>query len=93
MPTGGNTGEYFKLAQGYGSDATNNNSLQHNLSTPLSGYYSNSADYQGSGGGWWSSTFSYSGSMGSLYVYPTYVSPINSYDRRYGQSMRCLMAG
>ncbi len=93
MPTGGNTGEYFKLAQKYGNDATNTNSLQYNLSTPLSGYYlGNAARDQGSGGLWWSSTYTYSDYMYVLNVYPTDVSPGNSSGRYIGQSMRCLMA-
>ena len=49
MPTGGNTGEYYALVRKYGNVATNTNSLQHNLSTPLLGSYSyNSAKDQGS---------------------------------------------
>ena len=93
MPTGGNTGEYYSLAQKYGSDATNTNSLQYNLSTPLSGgYYGSSANgHQGSYGNWWSSTYSNSGNMYYLYVSPTSVYPVNG-SRFSGQSMRCLMA-
>ena len=92
MPTGGNTGEYVKLAQKYGSDASNTNSLQYNLSTPLSGYYyGSSADYQGSYGYWWSSTHNDSYDMYYLSVYPTSVYPYG-YGRVNGLSMRCLMA-
>jgi hypothetical protein len=91
MPTGGNTGEYFKLAQKYGSDASNTNSLQYNLSTPLSGFYSGSSAYdQGSDGCWWSSSYSNSLDMYSLGVSPTNVYPGN-YSRYNGRSMRCLM--
>ena len=94
MPTGGNTGEYSKLAQKYGSDATSNNSLQYNLSAPLSGYYfGNAAGNQGSYGNWWSSTYNSSNYMYYLNVNPTYVSPdSSSVNRIDGQSMRCLMA-
>ena len=93
MPTGGESGEYYALAQKYGNDATNTNSLQHNLSTPLSGFYSSSsADSQGSYGNWWSSTYLSSNSMHLLYVLPTYVYPSSSYGRNSGHSMRCLMA-
>ena len=94
MPTGGDTGEYFKLAQKYGSDATSNNSLQYNLSTPLSGnYYSSSANSQGSFGIWWSSTYGYtSDTMCTLNVEPTYVILNVSYPRSFGQSVRCLVA-
>ncbi len=99
MPTGGNTGEYFKLAQKYGSDATNANSLQYNLSTPLSGsYYGNAASDQGSYGSWWSSTYSDyygSGHIYGVFVGDTYVN--GEYDdygdmRSYGYSVRCLIA-
>ena len=93
MPTGGNTGEYYSLAQKYGSDTSNTNSLQYNLSTPLSGYYSgSSAGSQGSGGLWWSSTYSNSYGMYNLSVSPTSVFPNNYNSRNDGYSMRCLMA-
>ena len=94
MPTGGDSGEYYTLAQKYGSDAINTNSLQYNLSTPLSGYYySSSANFQGIYGGWWSSTFGYSYYMHYLRVNPSIVYPTSYYSSRYnGQSMRCLMA-
>ena len=92
MPTSGDAGEYFKLAQKYGSDASNDNSLQHNLSTPLSGYYrGNVASSQGSAGYWWSSTYDFSGSMNYLNVNPTNVYPSDGSDRSSGRSMRCLM--
>ncbi len=93
MPTGGNTGEYYALAQKYTNTATDTNSLQYNLSTPLSGdYYGSSALHQGSYGLWWSSTYSNSSSMYLLYVDPTYVSPDNSYNRSDGRPMRCLVS-
>ena len=94
MPTGGNTGEYYALAQKYGSDASNTNSFQYNLSTPLSGYYNgSSAVLQGSSGLWWSSTYyySYNYNMYGLYVNPTIVNPDNYSNRGNGRSMRCLM--
>ena len=93
MPTGGSTGEYYSLAQKYGSDASNTNSLQYNLSTPLSGYYYGSSAYgQGSYGYWWSSTYYSSNLMYGLSVGPTYVTPHGNDGRGYGQSMRCLMS-
>ena len=93
MPTGGNTGEYYALAQKYGSAATETNSLQYNLSTPLSGnYYGSSAYGQGSYGLWWSSTYSNSHIMYHLYVDPTSVDPGSNYSRNYGRSMRCLVS-
>ena len=92
MPTGGNSGENYALTRKYRNDATNTNSLQYNLSTPLSGYYSSFAYAQGSDGLWWSSTFSNGSIMHYLYVDPTSVFPSNSYSRSYGQSMRCLIS-
>ena len=93
MPTGGNTGEYYALAQKYTITATDTNSLQYNLSTPLSGFYfGSSASAQGSHGNWWSSTYGDSGYVYGLYVYPTSVYPGNNGNRSYGRSMRCLMS-
>ena len=93
MPTGGNSGEYYALAQKYGNDATNTNSLQYNLSTPLSGDYESSSVYdQGSRGYWWSSTFGNSFGMLGLHVELTNVLPSGGNTRSYGRSMRCLMA-
>ena len=95
MPTGGDTGEYYKLGQKYGNDATSNNSLQYNLSTPLSGGYGygNSAYDQGIAGDWWSSTYGSNNLMYLLSVGPTYVIPNSLNDRNNGHSMRCLMSG
>ena len=100
MPTGGDTGEYFKLAQKYGSDAANTNSLQYNLSTPLSGYYvDNAASGQGSHGYWWSSTHLDYRSMYIMYLYSsTFIDPAYGFEedgdchRQLGYAMRCLMA-
>ncbi|MBR3353106.1 hypothetical protein IKG49_00685 [Candidatus Saccharibacteria bacterium] len=93
MPTGGKTGEYSTLAQKYTNTATETNSLQYNLSTPLSGdYHGNAASVQGSYGIWWSSTYDSSDHMYRLGVEPTYVDPNNSSNRFYGQSMRCLLS-
>ena len=92
MPTGGDSSEYYTLAQMYDSDAINTSSLQYNLSTSLSGIYSNGYAYgQGSHGDWWSSTYYSSGGMYSSYVSSTSVDPSGSYDRYGGLSMRCLM--
>jgi hypothetical protein len=93
MPTGDDSSEYYVLAQKYGNDATNTNSLQYNLSTPLSGYYSSSsANDQGGYGRWWSSTFSSSYAMLYLRVDPTYVDPSSHSSRNFGQSMKCLIS-
>ena len=50
--------EYDALSQEYGSDAARVDSLQYNLSTPLSGefYYWSGTDEQNSTGYWWSSS-------------------------------------
>ena len=93
MPTGGPTGEYLALARKYTSTATDDNSLQYNLSTPLSGYYHGSSAYnQGSNGSWWSSTYSSNNLMFFLSVDPTYVSTSSVNSVNYGQSMRCLLS-
>ena len=93
MPTGGDSGEYYALFQKYVNDATNTNSLQYALSTPLSGLYTISSAYgQGRYGEWWSSTFRDSYYMHSLNVDPTNVYPSSSDGRHNGISMRCLMA-
>lgn len=93
MPTGGSAGEYLTLALKYGSTATETNSLQYNLSTPLSGsYYGSSANSQGSSGYWWSSTYSSSSYMYFLDVHSTTVGPNDSFYRYYGRSMRCLVS-
>ena len=93
MPTGGLVGDYWALDQKHINTATDSDSFQYNLSTPLSGYYLNSsASYQGSYGSWWSSTYDSSGSMHVMDVSPTYVSSSDHNDRYYGLSMRCLVA-
>ena len=92
MPTGGNTGEYSKLAQKYDSDAINTNSLQYNLSTPLSSsYHGNAAIGQGSWGNWWSSTYTGRGGMYRLDVNSTNVYLDGYGGRDYGSAMRCLV--
>ena len=89
MPTGGSNGEYQALYAAYSSDATN---FRDALSIPLSGYYSDgSARYQGSSGGFWSSTrysdyFMYFLGVSSSRVYPQ----INIFRYR-GYSVRCLL--
>ncbi|MBR2543847.1 hypothetical protein IKF04_00930 [Candidatus Saccharibacteria bacterium] len=94
MPTGGLSGEYAALYNGYSTtmDATDTASLQYSLSTPLSGYFINSsAGGQGSYGYFWSSTFYNGGNMHYLYVNPTGVSPTINYNRNIGNSIRCLV--
>ena len=94
MPTGGSTGEYLTLAQKYGNTAAETNSLQYNLSTPLSGYYfESSAKGQGSNGAWWSSTYDLGDydTMYCLFIGSTFVVSDYSY-RDSGTSMRCLVS-
>ncbi len=92
MPTGYYFGEYKALADKYSSDATNSNSFQYNLSTPLSGSYYNSSAYdQGSRGGWWSSTYDDRYYMNGLNVDSSSVGPYNHFGRSGGFSMRCLV--
>ena len=99
MPTGGPTGEYLTLAQKYGSTATETNSLQYNLSTPLSGYYTGrGASGQGGEHGYgyyWSSTYRDYYYMDYLDVSSATVNLFGSYgrtDRYFGRSMRCLVS-
>ena len=93
MPTGGNTGEYSTLAQKYTNTATETNSLQYNLSTPLSGFCGGyGASGQGSNGFWWSSTYESSYSVYSLIATPAFVFSSDNFNRNAGISMRCLMA-
>ncbi len=93
MPTGGD-GEYYTLSQKYGSNATNTNSLQYNLSVPLSGsYLASSASNQGSYGYWWSSTYYNSNGIYYMSLNSTNVySNDNINIRGVGMSIRCLMA-
>ena len=92
MPTGGDTGEYFALMQEYGSViATSNNSLQYNLSTPLSGtYYYIHEGNQGSNGYWWSSTYNDGNNMYALGGSASTITNFG-YCRDCGSTMRCLV--
>ena len=100
MPTGDTTGEYSALANAiYGStsattDATAVANYRNALSLPRSGVFDRgSANVQGTGGDFWSSTHSPTNSDYSMYdlgvrtgaVYPSY-----PYNRNYGLSVRCL---
>ena len=92
MPTGGNTGDYYNLAQKYTSTATHSTSLQYALSTPLSGYYSNNLAYgQGDYASIWSSTFSDGDGANDLSVNPVSIYPLSRSNRDYGLSVRCLI--
>ncbi len=89
MPTGGSSGEYQALYAAYNSDYTN---FQTALRTPLSGYFGvGSADYQGSYGGFWSSTRYDGYYMHSLYANASNVYPQDYYWRNLGISVRCVL--
>ena len=89
MPTGGTDGEYQVLYTAYNSDYAN---LQTALRTPLSGYFlSGSAKNQGRYGYFWSSTRNDGNSMYFLRVNASSVEPQDNYDRRSGNSVRCVL--
>ncbi|MBQ6414464.1 hypothetical protein IJI28_02495, partial [Candidatus Saccharibacteria bacterium] len=91
MPTGKSNGESYELTRKYGSTATETNSFQYNLSTPLSGYYyGSSASGQGGHGSWWSSTFEAKNLMSALDAYPSQAVLIGT-GRNGGRSMRCIV--
>ena len=98
MPTRGTGGEYDELFSTYNitQDATSANSLQYNLSTPLSGYYQyDTASGHDLWGAWWSST--YLDTLGTYYmrymdVTPTTVFINYDYVRTEGLSIRCLLS-
>ena len=91
MPAGSYSGEYQALLTAYNNNktATDPNSFQYNLSTPLSGYvYSGSASGQGAYGSWWSS-------RGGTFVFYLYVSggsvnPADYGGHVAGRSLRCI---
>ena len=102
MPTGGAAGEYQNLctilnggtacANGMSMAATGSNSIQTQLSLPLSGYvYSGSASNQGSNGYFWSSSRGNGYSMYRLYVNASSVYPQDNNYRYDGFSVRCVL--
>ena len=93
MPTAGPSGEYLALYKQYNTvqTATDSASLQYNLSTSLSGYFSSMALNQGSSAYWWSSTYRNGGSMYKLYVDSTYVDSAYYGSRDDGCSVRCIL--
>ena len=106
MPTGGDyddstqtgSGEYYALGTALGltfdedEEGFIGTTYQTALSTPLSGrYHGSSAINQGSWGNWWSSTYGDGYGMYRLGADSSYVYPTGSYNRRYGNTMRCLM--
>ncbi|MBQ8156749.1 hypothetical protein IJ101_03125, partial [Candidatus Saccharibacteria bacterium] len=92
IPTGNAIGEYTALLNAYDNmTATDTDSLQYNLSTPLSGFFTSGSAYnQGSYGEFWSSSMVGGSEMLLLNVDSSYVTTQD--DRRYeGFSVRCLL--
>ena len=72
--------------------ATNPNSFQYNLSTPLSGYcFGSSQDHLGSDGYFWSSTWNGTSGMYYLQAFSTGAGPNYGYNRYFGASIRCVL--
>ena len=96
MPTGGASGEYLAVYNEYsGTSGTGEGSIyakfRKALSLPLSSYFdSGSADDQGSGGYFWSSTYSNGRNMYDLNVDASDVYLQGFDDRTYGNSVRCI---
>ena len=95
MPTGGEwRGEYEALLTAYNNNqtATDTDSFQYNLSTPLSGGFEGGSAYaQGGDGYFWSSTWQNEDAMYFVDVYSSGVG-LQGGDWRYdGISVRCLL--
>ena len=92
MPTGGSlSGEYQSLYKAYSSDVT---SFRNALSTPFSGYFYSGSVYDpsvGTGGDFWSSTYSNSSRMFYMFVDSNNVIPTLADYRFRGKSLRCLL--
>lgn len=87
MPTGGSGGEYQTLYTAYGGSGTSYSAdFVNALRTPLSGYF-----YNGSGGGFWSSTYGSSTDMYTLSLNSSSVYPTDYNYRYYGFSVRCVL--
>ena len=93
MPTGGASGEYQALATAIpGTTAGDADSLQAQLSTPVSGAYRSGTAYrQGTYGLFWSSTIYTATNMYRMHVSGTAVSSQSSDNRTYGLSVRCIL--
>ena len=94
IPTGNSSGEYIGIYNIYTNrTATNTNSVQYRLSTPLSGYFHDgSVHNQGTYGYFWSSTYVSSNSMYNLLVEPYYAFPQDYRGRNDGLPMRCILS-
>ena len=107
MPTSSDDGDYRTLCSAVkGSDctigdskfiymvATYPSSMQYQLSTSLSGFFSNGAvgyHLDVDGGEFWSSTRLSISNVYILYTNSTHVSPSSNYIRTHGRSVRCLL--
>lgn len=94
MPTSSTSGEYARLYSKYNLSkaATNSNSLQYNLSTPIAGLYFYSSIYgRGEYGNFWSSTYSGGSNMYRLGVTPSGFGTQLNLGRASGNNMRCLI--
>ena len=94
IPTGGPNGEYQALYDNYDTTqiATDSNSLQYSLSTPMSGYFSgNSQGYLGTNGSFWSATFYDGYRMYILGVNPNASGTQSAPYRATGRSVRCIL--
>ena len=92
LPTSKSTGEYGSLYSYTNYDTTAK--YRSALRLPLSGYYlSNSANYQGSSGYWWSSTRY---GLSKMYYLVSYENSFNGSSHDYtvtrGYSLRCILA-
>ena len=92
LPTGGNGGEFQTLYSYYNnSTATNVNSFQYNLSTPLSGYiFGTGRSEVGTKGRYWASTYSTGSDIWGVRVQTTVVAMVD-YFRNRGLPVRCLL--
>ncbi|MBR3138616.1 hypothetical protein IKG38_01195 [Candidatus Saccharibacteria bacterium] len=93
LPSGGGYGDFQTLLNNYSStlEPTNSASLQYNLSTVQTGYYSGSSK-TGSTINYWSSTPTNGTSVHKMYVDGTSVSNTTSSARYYGYSIRCVFS-
>ena len=92
LPTGSDSGEYALLVAQYAPNDGGSQSIQYNLSTPLSGYLSATEPYSfGSNGYWQSSTRQFTGEMYTFSVWQDNITLGGSSSRDWGMPIRCLV--
>ena len=98
LPTGNSGGEYSDLINAYNGtyDATDPSSVQHNLSTPLTGRFvggshSSENNYHGTRGYFWTSTHSSASEMRAFWVNSSSANLSDSVNRGYGLPVRCKL--